>query len=77
MALNKLYKHIVRIKFNYYKLKQLFNFILKYHKQYKLLYYIIALYCKIKAIKYSSSISLSKISLILFMFLENINKFLA
>ena len=37
-VLNKLYKYIVRIKFDYDKLKYLIEFILGYHNQYKLMY---------------------------------------
>ena len=44
-VLNKLYKYIVRIKFNYSKLKYLINFILQYCIRYKLLYDTKTLYC--------------------------------
>ena len=57
-VLNKLYKYIVRIQFVYYKLKYLIDFILQYLNQYKLIYLYNCLYCKIKAIKYLSFISL-------------------
>ena len=51
-VLNKLYKHIVIIKFIYYKFKHLIHITLQYCDNFNNGVYTNALYFQIKAIKY-------------------------